>query len=151
MSLPKNFWSKVVVTPGCWLWTGAKTGKGHGKFWVKGKSYLVHRLSWDDYYPNNKVPPEIPLDHKCRVKNCINPTHLQFSTNKLNHQNREANQNSTTCIRGVSFKRRQRKFEVYATVNGKRHSGGVFEDVISAEKAAIALRNKLMTNNLADR
>ncbi len=62
---------------GCWLWTGAITRSGYGSFLVKEgeqwRSKLPHRLSYERYVGTiNGV-----IDHKCRVRSCVNPDHLQ--------------------------------------------------------------------------
>jgi hypothetical protein len=49
-----RFWAKVQRAEGeaCWLWTGAKTALGYGRFKIRGKVYYAHRvafvLQWGD-------------------------------------------------------------------------------------------------------
>lgn len=49
-----RFWSKVRVTPGCWLWTANRLPAGYGLFSIYSRvdgqrrhmSWVAHRLAW---------------------------------------------------------------------------------------------------------
>ena len=43
-----RYWAKVHrLDDGCWLWTGAISGRGHGRFWVaQGQCAIAHRFGW---------------------------------------------------------------------------------------------------------
>lgn len=81
---------------------------------------------------------------------CCNPEHLQVVTPEGNAENRSGTY-SNSGFRGVSWSRHAKKWMVSAKKKGKSYHGGYFDDVDEANQAAIALRNKLMTNNLGDR
>ena len=78
----------VNKTDTCWLWTGMlhKDGYGFGK--VDGKMTLMHR--WAYKLLVGPIPEGMTLDHTCRVRNCVNPAHLEPVTNGEN-QNRGLN------------------------------------------------------------
>jgi len=61
----------------CWLWLGA-TSRGYGQVRLKGESHPAHRISY------GKVPSGLTLDHLCRVRNCVNPSHLEPVTCREN-------------------------------------------------------------------
>lgn len=68
---------KCIPEPnsGCWLWTGALTGKGYGKISLHGRLSAAHRVSWETY--RGKIPDGWEIDHRvCRLKCCVNPDHL---------------------------------------------------------------------------
>jgi hypothetical protein len=110
----------------------------------------AHRLVFTFVY--GEIPAGIQLDHICHVKACVTPEHLQMVTPKQNMENRKGPQrNSTSGIRGVHWNTREKKWRVQVKHNGKIYWGGRFTDLTEAEKAAIALRNRLFTNNLGDR
>lgn len=72
---------------GCWLWGGAVSW-GYGKFGVRrkadGKRFMamVHRLAYEMWV--GPIPEGLDLDHLCRVRNCLNPEHLEPVTRKEN-------------------------------------------------------------------
>jgi len=62
-----------------------------------------------------------------------------------NGQNRkDANANSTSGIRGVSWEKRSNKWVVEASCNGKKYFGGRYTSLEEAEVAAITLRLRIM-------
>jgi hypothetical protein len=153
--LEERFWSKVDRSAGddaCWRWTAAlRQGYGvigsGGKY---GKTLLAHRVSYGLAF--GSIPEGMDIDHKCHVPSCVNPTHLQAVTHAENMQNRSgATARSKSGIRGVSWSRQLNHWVVFVTVRGKTVNGGLYKNIADAERAAVALRNHLMTNNVADR
>jgi hypothetical protein len=72
---------------GCWLWTGRQDGKGYGSFSVQQspgvwKTRKAHRISYELH--RGRIPEGLQLDHLCRVRNCVNPDHLEPVTNREN-------------------------------------------------------------------
>lgn len=82
-----NFMAKVVKDEsGCWLWTGYTDRDGYGHFGVwdgsKKDDWPAHR--WLYQHVNGPIPEGLNLDHLCRVRNCVNPAHLEPVTNAEN-------------------------------------------------------------------
>lgn len=75
------FWEQVEKTKSCWLWKGATTN-GYGYLSVGGKMRYAHRVAYQD--AKGDIPPGLELDHLCRVKNCVNPDHLEAVSHKVN-------------------------------------------------------------------
>lgn len=71
-----NFWRKVQVTGFCWLWTAGQDSKGYGQFTVypEGK-FVAHKVAYILLVGN--IPERLELDHLCRIRNCVNPDHLE--------------------------------------------------------------------------
>ncbi len=87
MSLAERFWAKVDKSGDCWLWTGAKTGRGYGAINVlaSGKFGHAHRVSWE--MANGIAPPAgMSVCHHCDVPACVRPSHLFLGTAKDNAQ-----------------------------------------------------------------
>lgn len=75
----KRFERKFIVAPsGHWIWTATTTPNGYGQM---DKKY-AHRLSYEFYV--GPIPEGLVIDHLCRVRNCVNPAHLQPVTQKTN-------------------------------------------------------------------
>ena len=78
--LPGRFRDKVLVCPatGCWLWTAGIATNGYGKYWTDGKTVGAHRVAYEAAI--GPVPFGLHIDHLCRVRNCVNPLHLDCVT-----------------------------------------------------------------------
>lgn len=66
----------------CDLWDGSKDRGGYGRQKVNGINLPVHRLAWEAV--NGPVPDGRVLDHLCRNRACLNPTHLEPVTGREN-------------------------------------------------------------------
>lgn len=94
---------QVHDTGQCWIWLGAISGHGYGKF---SRDHLaVHRLSYE--FHKGPIPTDHTLDHLCRVRSCVNPNHLEAVTrgeNVLRGNGITAeNARKTHCKRGHPF------------------------------------------------
>ena len=78
MPVEPRFWKKVDKSGECWLWTGARASNGYGHLWVGGrfgKQVAAHRLSYEMHH--GPVPDGYFVCHKCDVKACVRPDHLE--------------------------------------------------------------------------
>jgi hypothetical protein len=100
-----RFWTKAMPEPnsGCWLWTGAVMRNGYGAFHVPAMGTgLAHRVAYILF--NGEIPSDLQIDHRCRVRHCVNPDHLEPVTAAENlRRGREARGPSTVCQRGHSM------------------------------------------------
>ena len=93
--LPTRFWAKVSPEPnsGCWLWV-AGTWDGYGRFNVGSRTdrsarvVQAHILAYEELV--DSVPDGLELDHLCRVRCCVNPSHLEPVTHAENMRRGEA-------------------------------------------------------------
>lgn len=71
-----------ISSSGCFLWMGSTDTSGYGRLKVNGRIRPLHRLSYTAFIG-------IPRDgnivrHKCDVRRCWNPSHLEEGTHRDN-------------------------------------------------------------------
>lgn len=98
----ERFMAKVQIGEH-WIWTGARGGNGnYGIFtWVVNGTRVTkvaHR--WSYMYYVGLIPNGLVLDHLCRNRACINPSHLEPVTNQTN-TDRGANAKREVCGKGL--------------------------------------------------
>lgn len=74
--LPERIASKIEVAEnGCWVWTASKTNQGYAQVNRQGKTSTAHRVVYELLV--SKIPEGLQLDHICRVRHCVCPSHLE--------------------------------------------------------------------------
>lgn len=74
-----------VTESGCWIWRGQAANGGYGLAHIYGAhaSTQAHRLSYELFV--GRIPDGLQVHHKCGVRCCVNPEHLQAMTGKENN------------------------------------------------------------------
>lgn len=87
---------------GCWLWLGAVNKGGYGTISIGGRTALAHRVSFE--LARGRAAGALVVDHRCRVRHCVNPDHLRAITGRENTLigtgPTAANARKTTCAHG---------------------------------------------------
>jgi len=79
----ERFWSWVYKEPGenaCWLWEGNQNTGGYGQISItrvsnNTKHPCAHRYAYE--ISIGPIPLGLTLDHLCRVRTCVRPSHLE--------------------------------------------------------------------------
>jgi len=71
----ERFETYIEKTETCWLWHGSLTYDGYGIFRENNRRTGAHRFAYE--YLVGPIPDGMQLDHLCRVRNCVNPEHLE--------------------------------------------------------------------------
>ena len=74
---------------GCWVWTASRDKDDYGQVAVgmgKGRIKRAHRISYE-LYTGEEIPDGMELDHKCHIRRCVNPDHLEVVTRQENMKN----------------------------------------------------------------
>ena len=114
----EGFWKKVEKTDTCWLWRGAIADTGYGTYKLTNQStQLAHRVVYE-----RLVGPLIngmQVDHKCGIRQCVNPNHLEQVTQSINMKrayDRRKRQGRMACNYGHRYTERN---TIYLAVGGK--------------------------------
>lgn len=89
-NIERNILERISPEPnsGCWLWTGALDHYGYGLTTRNGKQIKAHRAVYEMH--RGPIPKALDIDHKCRLKCCVNPDHLEPVTRGENARRQNA-------------------------------------------------------------
>ena len=127
-SIEERFWAKVTTVGPvpcgrpelgrCWLWTAALTD-GYGCFRADTGVIRAHRFSYNSLI--GPIPDGRQIDHLCRVRRCVRPSHMEPVTlqeNLARGESPSAKQaRQTHCINGHPFA----GDNLHITRRGRRH------------------------------
>jgi len=90
---------------GCWPWQGPLRN-GYGYIHLsRDKKVAAHRWTYELFV--GPIPEGLTLDHLCRNRSCVKPTHLEPVTNRVNILRGESlsarRARQTHCKRGHPF------------------------------------------------
>lgn len=96
--IPSRLVSRIRREPasGCWVWTGVIDKGGYGR--LGGR--LAHRLTYQAVV--GEIPAGLDLDHLCRNRRCVNPSHLEPVSRQTN-VDRGSKATQSHCKHGHAF------------------------------------------------
>ena len=109
-SMLERAMEKVMPEPnsGCWLWLGSLSGSSHlggyPDLWDGKRVRKAHRLLYTELV--GEIPRGLDLDHKCRIRSCVNPAHMEPVTRSENNKRGTVGFNmkgQVQCPRGHAF------------------------------------------------
>jgi hypothetical protein len=94
----------AIAEAGCWLWTASITTNGYAQFRA-GDERSGHRFAYTFFV--GPIPADLQIDHRCRVRHCVNPDHLEAVTPRANVLRgiglSAENARKTHCAQGHEF------------------------------------------------
>lgn len=101
----EKFVRLLYVRGDCWELSTAPTGTGYGQIRVYGTVWRAHRLSY--LFAHGALDPSLELDHLCRNRRCVRPSHLEQVTARVNRLRgvgpTAINAKKVECYRGHSL------------------------------------------------
>lgn len=103
-------WAYPEPNSGCWLWSGTCSPGGYAQITHTSphtgkKAKWAHRLAYEIF--KGPIPEDSEIDHRCRVRCCVNPDHLEAVSKRENiHRSMGfagLNVRKTHCKRGHEF------------------------------------------------
>lgn len=82
-------WTEVpgpLDTP-CWWYDGTHEKHGYGNVRLHGRIVKTHRVSYEHFV--GPIPDGLIVRHRCDVRICLNPDHLEVGTNADNVRDRD--------------------------------------------------------------
>jgi hypothetical protein len=79
-STEDRFWDKVIKGPrphDCWLWTGAVSDDGYGRYWigtVQGQKAMRPQRYAHEILTDEELPSHVLLMHSCDIPLCVRAT-----------------------------------------------------------------------------
>lgn len=64
------------------VWLLSKKHNGYAQIMADGRNQVAHRYYYEQKF--GRLPKGMHLDHLCRVRECVNPDHLEPVTNAEN-------------------------------------------------------------------
>ncbi len=106
-TVEERFWEKVGPsgTADCWPWTGGVNSQGYSALRVGKMKVYAHRWIYAHWF--GSIPAGLTIDHLCRKRTCVNPTHMEVVTRGENVLRGISifaqNARKTHCLRGHPF------------------------------------------------
>ena len=92
---PTLFWLRVWPRGDCWEWRGSRNERGYGTMFMEAIYWKAHR--WSFTQAKGVIPAGLEIDHLCRHRWCVKPSHLVAATHK---ENAWTSQRKYFCING---------------------------------------------------
>lgn len=99
----------------CWIWQGARSRNGYSNIGIGGHNMTAHKAMYEREV--GPVPEGKELDHLCRVRDCVNPAHLEPVTRGENMQ--RGVEARTHCRRGHEYNEANTRYTIRKS-NGKQ-------------------------------
>ena len=123
---------------------GVVTPQGYRYIQLGGVKYAAHRLVW--LIEKGKFP-ELFLDHMDKNKLNNQIQNLREVTGKQNNENKGAQRNSQTGIRGVSFVPKLKKYKAQIQHYGTNHYLGIYNTPKEAQEAYLEAAKQMFTHH----
>jgi len=135
----ERFWASAVRDGDCLVWQKSCRANGYGQLKTGGRNRTAHTVAYE--LAAGPIPEGRQVDHSCRRRTCIEPTHLRLVTHKQNCENRDNHPVGTVSgVRGVCWDKARGLWSARITHHYQAIFLGRFTDKAAAERAVVAGR-----------
>lgn len=124
---------------------GSRMADGYIILSVSGKKVLAHRVAW--FFVYGKFPYG-HIDHINRNKADNRIANLRSASLEQNAQNRSKNAKNTSGYKGVTWHKRDKKWQAAITVSGKVFHLGYYAKAKDAYAAYVEASKKYQTHSI---
>ena len=117
---------------GCWLWQRCVQKDGYGTVHYHSKTYLAHRLFYELF--EGPMPAGLEIDHLCRVRNCVNPKHLEPVDHQTNMDRGDYSANGPRIAAFHSSKTHCAQGHSYSGDNLQIHKNGKWRICVACKR-----------------
>lgn len=132
-----DYWT-WIVEDGCHVCVRPPVDNGYCRLWAGGAYKYAHRVSYEREH--GPVPAGLVVNHKCGVRQCTNPGHLEAVTPAENSQYQTVRRPSISGHRGVTPHHSNGSWYAEVTAFGRRYRKGGFATAEEANEWAAAKR-----------
>lgn len=84
---------------------GYRSRTGYTQTTVNGRRMYAHRAVYEAEY--GPIPPGLVIDHLCKVRDCVNPRHMEAVPQRINVHRGDSfsavNRTKTECVSGHPY------------------------------------------------
>lgn len=84
----------------CWIWQGHCDSDGYAEVKFRGRKFRAVRVAYAAFHGG--LAGGLDVDHICRVRNCINPTHLEAVDPIINRVVRRDERRQAARVRRIA-------------------------------------------------
>lgn len=82
-TVPSKWKKHFTIINGCWRWSASKKTGGYGQVTHLGRCRSAHRVFYEVL--RGPIPAGLHIDHLCRNRDCVNPSHMEVVTQAENN------------------------------------------------------------------
>lgn len=97
-----EYYTEQIPFSECWFFVGNLDKDGYGRLCLNHRNLRAHRVAYELRF--GVIPEGMVIDHLCRQRSCVNPSHMELVSNAENVRRGESfsvvNANKQYCPKG---------------------------------------------------